>query len=91
MKVVFSAEAKKQLELLVAYLETEWSASARDRFLKQLRQSVAIIKKLPNAYPVSEKFADTRRCVVVPQVSLFYRIENGVIIILALMDNRMDF
>lgn len=91
MKVVFSAEAKKQLELLVAYLETEWSVSARDRFLKQLRQSVAVIKKLPNAYPTSERFADARRCVVVPQVSLFYRVDDEVVIILALLDNRMDF
>ena len=91
MKTVFTAEAKKQLKAILTYLETEWSARVRNRFLEQLRKSVKIIEQYPKAYPASDKFFEARRCVVVPQVSLFYRIEGETIIALALMDNRQDF
>jgi hypothetical protein len=52
---------------------------------------VKTIEQYPKAYPASDKFFEARRCVVVPQVSLFYRIEGETIIVLALMDNRQNF
>jgi len=91
MKTVFTAEAKTQLQAIVAYLETEWLVRVRNRFLQQLRQSVKTMEQYPMAYPASEKFFEARRCVVSSQVSLFYRIESDPIIILTLMDNRQDF
>ncbi len=90
MRTIYTAEAKSQLRAILAYLETEWSAKARHRFLDKVRKLVKVIEQYPRAFPATEHFFEARRCVVVPQVSVYYRIEDETIVILAILDNRRD-
>lgn len=90
MKTVFTSEAKTQLKAVLTYLETEWSVKARHRFLDRVRKLVKVIEQYPHAFPATEHFFEARRCVVVPQISVYYRIEDETIVILAILDNRQD-
>ena len=95
MKAVFADEAIAQLDALLDYLEREWSPKVRDKFVKKLQEFVSIIERYPEVFPVSNHLLadESRRCVVVPQVSLYYLIDiqNQRIIILTIRDNRMDY
>ena len=95
MKAVFADEAIDQLDALLDYLEREWSSKVRDKFVLNLQQFVSTIERYPEAFPVSNNLVaeGARRCVVVPQVSLYYLIDaqNQRIVILTIRDNRMDY
>jgi plasmid stabilization system protein ParE len=90
MKVVLSAKATRQLEVLLNYFETEWSPKTRRAFQKRLNRFIRVIKKTPNAFPASKIFPDCRKCVVSPQTSLYDRVVNEVIQIIAVRDNRQQ-
>ncbi|HRI62418.1 MAG TPA: type II toxin-antitoxin system RelE/ParE family toxin [Saprospiraceae bacterium] len=95
MKIIFTDEAQGQLDELLYYLETEWSPRIRARFLTRLQSFLAIIERMPKAFQATEFPAaeNARRCVVVPQVSVYYQIDeaNQQIIILTIRDNRMGW
>lgn len=88
MKVILSAKATRQLEALLDYLEMEWSPEARRKFQKRLTRFVNVIKKTPHAFPASKVFSGCRKCVILPQTSLYYRISDQVIQVIAVQDNR---
>jgi len=90
MKVVLSAKATRQLEALLNYLEAQWSPKVRRAFQKRLDRYIKVIKKAPYAFPASKIFPDCRKCVVSPQTSLYYRVKNDVIQIIAVQDNRQE-
>ena len=54
-EIVFSLRAKKKLENLLNYLETEWSESVKQDFIVKLDNSLFRISRLPKSNPVSKK------------------------------------
>ena len=91
MTVILSAKASRQLEDLLTYLEEEWSPQSRRKFQTQLNRFLEVIKTQPKAFPVSEKFGGTYKCVVTPQTSLYYRIKGEFIEIISIQANRQGF
>ena len=71
--VYLSIEASEQLDQLIEYLETKWSARVRDNFLAKLDRSLNTISTMPYAYPTSKKMPHLRKCVV---MSLTFNREN---------------
>jgi len=90
MKIVLSEPAAEQLRALLDYLEFEWSTRVRDSFLVKLERSFAALLAFPKAFPNSEKFIGLRKCVITPQCSAYYQIQDEDIEIIAFFDNRMD-
>ena len=91
MKIILSERASEQLVILLTYLEQEWSPRVRDRFLFKLERSFEAIQALPKSFPVSEKFTGLRKCVITPQTSAYYQINDMDVEVIAFFDNRMDF
>jgi plasmid stabilization system protein ParE len=90
MPVILSAQASKQLEELLDYLETEWSAASRRIFQKKLDVFIEAIKQMPYAFPASRLYHNCRKCVITPQTSLYYRVKGDIIEIIAVLDNRRN-
>jgi plasmid stabilization system protein ParE len=90
MLVIFSKSAKIKLESLLIYLEKEWSVKSKNDFIKKLDRSIDQISKLPVSCPESKKFPGLFKCVVTRQTTLFYRIKDQTIEIIALFDNRQN-
>lgn len=90
MKVFLSPIAARKIEILLDYLELEWSKKSRESFLLKLKKRIAQISKYPKSCIESKEVPNLFKCRVSEQTSFFYRIESGEIEIITLIDNRQD-
>ena len=88
--VVFSKRSKNSLSKLLHYLEQEWSLKVKNEFIKKLDRCVLQISKHPESCPVSKDFSGLYKCVVTKQTTLYYRIKEKEIQVIAFFDNRQD-
>lgn len=93
MKVTISQTAYDQIHALIEYLEERWSEKIRDRFLVKLDKSMRTMEIMPYGFPESQRMEGLRKCVITPQTSAFYRVDEDEkeIEIIAIIDNRMNF
>jgi plasmid stabilization system protein ParE len=87
MEIIWSEEAKKTFKNNVNYLKKHWSKKEVDNFVLEALRTIEIIKTMPHI----GRYDDYFQCnilVVVEQISLFYDIEKGKIILLTFWDNR---
>ena len=89
-KVVFSKRARRKLEKLLVYLESEWSLKVKNEFIEKLDRCVLQISQHPESCPVSGEFPGLYKCVVTKQTTLYYRIEEKEIQVITFFDNRQD-
>ncbi len=90
MKVFLSPLADRKLELLLDYLETNWSLQIREDFLVKMDKYFRQISKQPRSCPESGELPNLFKCVVTKQSSFFYRIFTNEIEIITIIDNRQD-
>jgi len=89
-EIRLSLRAAKKLDLLLVYLENEWSAKAKNDFIRKLEKSFKQIQLHPHSFPVSEKVKGLRKCVVTKQTTVYYKYSDTVIHIITLFDNRQN-
>ncbi|MFZ5973412.1 MAG: type II toxin-antitoxin system RelE/ParE family toxin [Bacteroidota bacterium] len=89
MKVVWSPRARITFFRILDYLAENWTNKEVENFNERTENLVELIKKSPRLFPYSKEH-DVYRCVLVRQVSLFYRIRNERIELLVFWDNRQD-
>jgi hypothetical protein len=71
------------------YLYEEWTEKELKAFIHRTEQVLKYIGANPLLYPFSKKNS-SHKCVVVKQVSLFYRVKGNYIELLIFWDNRQD-
>ena len=74
MKVIWTPEASETFNSNVDYLLTEWGDQVTYDFLSRVDEVVGNIKSNPEIYPFLSKNDQIRRCVVVKQITLYYRV-----------------
>lgn len=89
-EVKLSKRACKKLELLLEYLELEWSLKVKNDFIKKLDRSLNQIKKFPDSTVKSEIKNGLHKCVITKQTSLYYQYDDTAIKIVTIFDNRMN-
>lgn len=91
MRIVkFSKKASLKLEALFNYLETEWSSKVKEGFIEKLDKSIKQIQNFPESNPQSEILKGLHKSVVTKQTSIYYKYDKNTIMIVAIIDNRMD-
>ena len=90
MRIFLSPIAERKLELLLEYLETNWSRKTRDNFLSKLLKSFKQVSNHPNSCPESLEFANLFKCIVTKQTAFYYRIKSNEIEVITITDNRQD-
>lgn len=94
MQVFLSPLAEFKVQMILDYLESEWTAQVRETFLKQLIQSLNHISTYPYSFSQTEEFPGVYKCVVNRHNSLFYRIkadEDEVEVeVITVIDNRQN-
>mgnify|MGYP006300512657 CR=1 FL=1 len=88
--VKFSPKAQEKLDNLLDYLESEWGEGVKQKFIDVLDQSIAKISNFPESCPSSKKKPKIYKCVVTYRCVLFYRIQNNMIEVTAVLDTRQD-
>jgi plasmid stabilization system protein ParE len=89
-QVWLSPLAAARIELLLAYLEVNWSKKSRNAFLSELTAAFQRIAQQPRSCPESKEMPNLFKCVVSPQSSFYYRIMPDGIEVITLIDNRQN-
>ena len=76
-KVYLSRLAQTQIDMLLDYLEIEWSKVVREKFMKTTLKSFRRIEKFPESWSRSEEFPELHQCILTKQTSYFYRIRDS--------------
>ena len=88
-EVIWSEEAIRNLKDIIYWLELKWSFRELQKFSHKLDRQIEILKKQPFSFPVSRK-TNVRRAVISRQTTLYYQIDDGILKIVSLFDNRMN-
>lgn len=87
-KVYFSETAVKNLEDIKFYLISKWSERIYENFKNKLKENINLIATNPEAFPKSNK--NIYKCVLIKQITIFYRFNSVEIQILSLFDTRQN-
>jgi plasmid stabilization system protein ParE len=74
MKIIWTPEAKETFNANIEFLLIEWGDRVTADFLDRVDEVVSRIKSNPRLYPLVKREDQVHRCVVVKQISLYYRI-----------------
>jgi plasmid stabilization system protein ParE len=88
-ELVFSSRSKTEIKTIVDYLIEKWSVTISDEFLDKLKANLDLIQKSPELFPKS-KSRNYHKCVVIKQVTIFYRFDYKKIYIISVFDTRQN-
>jgi plasmid stabilization system protein ParE len=77
MKVIWTPEASQTFNSNLDYLMSEWGDQVTSDFLTRVDEVVSNIKSNPEIYPLVSKADQVHRCVVVKQITLYYRVVSS--------------
>lgn len=87
--VIWSPRAKYTYYQTLEYLDEKWTSKEINAFVSRTEEVIAHICKNPLLYPYSKE-SDTHKCIIVKQISLFYRTKMNTIELLVFWDNRQN-
>ena len=88
-QVIWSPKARITYYGILEYLIENWTFKELETFIDRTEEVISHIHNNHLLYPYSIE-SDTHKCVVVKQVSLFYRVKTTYIELLVFWDNRQD-
>ncbi len=89
-KIRWTKRAEDNFHNVVEYIEIEWGANSAKRFVRKVYKLLDLLKKQPLVGKIEVEQKGIRSFVFSKQNTLFYRIKEQQIIILAIFDNRKD-
>ena len=88
--VKYSSRSLKDALIIKEYLLYKFTQKEVNQFYQMLGVFESLVSKFPKLYAESSKSKNVRRAVLSKQLSVFYKITVDAIVILAILDNRMD-
>jgi len=89
-KLIWSDEALKNLQGIIEYLEFNWTGREIKNFVQLLDKQLKLIERNPFLFALSDKSNGLRKSVLSKQISIYYRVMNYEVRIIALFDNRQN-
>lgn len=87
-QIFWTTAAKKSYEEVIEFLSQNWSQKEIEQFISRTEEVLLLMSNNPNIYPVVGP--DLHRCILSKHNSLFFKINDNKITILACWDNRKD-
>lgn len=87
-QILWTVAARESYNQIIEYLIQNWSQKEIRQFIQRSEEVLLLISTNPKIY--SMVAPQIYRCVLSKHNSLFYRIDNTIITILACWDNRKD-
>jgi len=87
--IIWSPTASISYYKILEYLQQNWTRKELKSFSDRVELVIQHIGENPLLYPYSTE-NDTYKCIVVKQISLFYRLKQHNIELLVFWDNRQD-
>lgn len=89
-KIRWTDESIRNLESIIAYLETNWTEKEVSDFKKKLAKLLDVIREFPMIFPPSEFAPHLRKSVLSEQTSILYSLEKDAIYLVYLFDTRQS-
>jgi plasmid stabilization system protein ParE len=89
-KIIWTNRALSNLKNVVNYLEENWTKKEIQKFARLLDLQLNRLVINPLHFPESNKYKKIRKSVLNRQISIYYKINNFEIQIIALFDNRQN-
>jgi len=89
-QVIWSPLAEETYLNTLSQILDRWSIKETEDFEAKVEGLLEKLKTQKYLCPASSKQSNLRRCVIAPQTSLVYQINNDVIELVAFFDNRSD-
>ena len=89
-EIKLSSRAQRDFTNIIEYLQENWSLTEIRRFNKIFKKRIQTIKLFPYSYPSLSNRFNFRKCVLIEQITLYYKINENEIIILSLHDSRSN-
>ena len=87
----WTPEAEKAFSQNLEYLAYRWSNQVITDFINKVDDSLQIIALNPKAFPLHKSTLDIHKCVITPQITVYYRIVNNDFIdLLTFWNNYQD-
>jgi len=90
MNIRLSTLAEFKLLQLLQYLEDEWSAKSKEKFLENFRIKMKYLAQNPHASKQSNIRPDLRCFVLTKQNTLIYTIQDDSILVVTIFDTRQN-
>ena len=87
--IIWSPKARLTYYQILEYLDEHWTFREIENFIDRTEEALSHISQNPLLYQYSDE-SNTYRCVLVKQVSLFYRLKSDQVELLRFWDNRQD-
>lgn len=88
--VKFSPRAEETYDAIATQLRQRLGEKFVVKLEVKMRKSLSLISSSPYSYPIIEETTEVRRCVLHKNCSMFYKVYEGVILIICFWDNRQD-
>jgi plasmid stabilization system protein ParE len=89
-EIIWSSEAKDDLENITDYLMFYWGTEVTSKFLLHTEKIIGQIAINPKQYPIFSRHKRIRKCVLTKQNSIFYRVKAKKIEIVRIYDTRQN-
>ncbi len=89
-KVYWTTEAEETFNKNITYLEQEWTETVIEGFINKTEEIINTIQANPLLYPVVNKRKGIHKCLIVKQVSLYYRITENRLELLTFWNNYQN-
>ena len=76
-EVVWTQKAKDTFNNNLDYLYEDWDNKVVNDFIDRVDEVVALIESSPKLFPVHKSRKHIHKCVVTPQITLYYKIVNN--------------
>ena len=89
-EIKLSSRAQRDFANIIKYLEENWSVAEIRRFNNIFKKRIQILKQFPQGYPSISNRQNIRKCVLIEQITVYYKINENEIVILSLHDSRSN-
>jgi hypothetical protein len=91
LPVSYTARSVTDALNIKKFILVKFTQKEVDNFYNMLDTFEKVVAVFPELYPKSTKNKKLRRAVLSKQLSVFYQITKTEIIVIAMIDNRMDY
>jgi plasmid stabilization system protein ParE len=89
-KIRWSKTSKKQLQVVISYLISNWGVSTTEKFLNTLEKRIYLLGRFPTIGKKSFEYPSIRQLVLTKHNTLLYEIQDDTIFIVEIYDNRQQ-
>lgn len=89
-EITWSTRAVQDFESTITYLEQNWSEKTARDYVDKVEKVLIIISKMPFLYPKISRKKNVRKCLVVKQNAMYFRVKKRTITILTIFDTRQN-